>query len=220
MKKPSPGISKTISFLLAVMVPLALLLTSIRIVLTETWVSLEYHMPGFPADSYGMTMEERLEYGPLALTFLLNDQDISYLADQTFADGSPLYNDRELSHMEDVKDLTQVVLKVWLGLLAGLALIGLWAWRAAWLDYFKAMVSNGGKVTLYALAGLLLFAAISFQAFFTAFHGLFFEGDTWLFLYSDTLIRLFPERFWIDVVFLIGILTIGGALFLWRCFRK
>jgi uncharacterized membrane protein len=33
---------------------------------------------------------------------------------------------------------------------------------------------------------------------------LFFSGDTWLFAYSDTLIRLFPIRFWEDCFIYIG----------------
>ena len=77
------------------------------------------------------------------------------------------------------------------------------------------MLASGGKLTLFLLAGLLLFAGLSFNAFFTGFHAIFFEGDSWLFLYSDTLIRLFPLRFWRDVIFVIGGLTILGALALW-----
>jgi hypothetical protein len=33
-----------------------------------------------------------------------------------------------------------------------------------------------------------------------------------MFLYSDTLIRLFPLRFWQDVFLFAGIITIGGGL--------
>jgi uncharacterized membrane protein len=43
---------------------------------------------------------------------------------------------------------------------------------------------------------------------------MFFEGDTWLFLYSDTLIRLFPERFWLTAFIGIGAgtLLLAGLL--------
>ena len=55
---------------------------------------------------------------------------------------------------------------------------------------------------LLALAG---FASISFWQFFSWFHSLFFNGDSWLFEYSDTLIRLFPIRFWQDaIIFIVG----------------
>jgi integral membrane protein (TIGR01906 family) len=216
MKPPSKPILRLIAILLTVLVPLALLLTSVRLVLTPAFVALEYRTPGFPPDSYGMTQAQRLEYAPLALDYLLNNEGIDFLADQTFDDGSPLYNDRELSHMQDVKNLTQVLLKVWLADLGILALLGMWAWRAEWLVQFKAMLSQGGLVTLLAILALLVFAALSFNAFFTGFHRIFFEGDSWLFLFSDTLIRLFPLRFWRDVVLVIGALTLGGGAALWR----
>ncbi len=51
-----------------------------------------------------------------------------------------------------------------------------------------------------------------FWKFFTLFHQVFFEGDSWLFLYSDTLIRLFPIRFWQDAVLAAAVISLGGGL--------
>jgi uncharacterized membrane protein len=65
-----------------------------------------------------------------------------------------------------------------------------------------------------------LFGALAFWQFFTLFHGLFFEGDSWLFLYSDTLIRLFPIRFWQDVFLAAALITTGGGLGLALGLRK
>jgi uncharacterized membrane protein len=55
---------------------------------------------------------------------------------------------------------------------------------------------------------------------FVGFHQLFFDPNTWTFLFSDTLIRLFPERFW-QVAF--GAVTLGtGAMAgaLWAVARR
>ena len=57
-----------------------------------------------------------------------------------------------------------------------------------------------------------IFASINFWQFFTDFHGLFFSGNSWQFLYSDTLIRLFPLRFWQDAFLFAGIIDILGGL--------
>jgi integral membrane protein (TIGR01906 family) len=57
-----------------------------------------------------------------------------------------------------------------------------------------------------------LFGALAFWQLFIVFHSLFFEGDSWLFLYSDTLIRLFPIRFWQDAFLWAGVISVGGAL--------
>ena len=61
---------------------------------------------------------------------------------------------------------------------------------------------------------ILFLTLISFQALFTNFHLLFFEGDSWLFFYSDTLIRLFPVQFWQDIFLAFGILTLAGGILL------
>ena len=61
-----------------------------------------------------------------------------------------------------------------------------------------------------ALGGLLAF--VNFHLFFTAFHRLFFEGDTWLFPRSDTLIQLFPLPFWMDATFILALLPLAESL--------
>jgi len=48
--------------------------------------------------------------------------------------------------------------------------------------------------------------------FFVAFHEVFFDPGTWVFRYSDTLIRLFPERFWRDAFLAIAALSLVGGL--------
>jgi integral membrane protein (TIGR01906 family) len=208
-----------IRILVPILVPVAILLTATRLLLTPLFVNIEYHMPGFPADSYGMTQAQRLHYAPLALDYLMNDEDIRFLGDQTFEDGTPLYNERELSHMYDVKVLTQQALKVWVGVLLALAAIGILSWRLGLLAEFRAALGQGGAFTVTLILALLVLVALSFDWLFTEFHHLFFEGDTWLFYYSDTLIRLFPMRFWQDVFIGLGGLALLGGVALWRGMR-
>jgi uncharacterized membrane protein len=47
---------------------------------------------------------------------------------------------------------------------------------------------------------------------FVAFHQVFFAAGTWTFEYSDTLIRLFPNRFWFDAALTIAGLTTGAGV--------
>lgn len=217
-KETGSGIStgeKAAGWVIAVVIPLVLLMTSVRLLLTPQFVDIEYSMPGFPEDAYGMTFPQRRQYAKLALDYLLNDEGISFLGDQHFEDGTPLYNERELSHMEDVKELTQAVMNVWILLLAGLVIVGVLAWRFGHWEAMRAGLARGGQITIGLIVLVLVFVALSFNALFTGFHRIFFEGDTWLFLYSDTLIRLFPLRFWQDVFIALGVLALLGGLGLW-----
>jgi integral membrane protein (TIGR01906 family) len=63
---------------------------------------------------------------------------------------------------------------------------------------------------LVVVLGIL--AATSFWQFFTVFHELFFTGNSWQFLFTDTLIRLFPMRFWQDAFLFVGILEVVVGL--------
>lgn len=217
--KNSAGLT-LLGWLVTLVIPFVLLFTSMRLLLTPAFVNIEYRMPGFPEDSFGMTMEQRLRYTPIMLEYLLNDQGTSFLADQTFDDGSPLLNEREVGHMKDVKDLSRIVLNVWMLLLALLVGTGAVAWRFGFFTQFSAWLVRGGQLTIGLIVTILIFVALSFNALFTAFHRIFFTGDSWLFQYSDTLIRLFPIRFWQDVFIALGVLTILGAGLLWWGFKK
>lgn len=70
--------------------------------------------------------------------------DISYLGDLKFENGSPLYNERELTHMADVKNVVRGALNVWYISLAILALLAMLAWRGDWVYEFINGLRRGG----------------------------------------------------------------------------
>lgn len=199
-------------WLVVLLVPVALVLSAVRVALHPWFLQFEYNRPGFPADRYGFTTEDRLYWSQFALDYLLNNEDISYLGDLRFENGAPVYNQRELSHMVDVKVVVQAALTVWYVSLGVLVLIGLWAWRGRWLEEYRRGLRLGGWVTAGLIGFIILFVLISFSVFFVAFHNVFFQPGTWMFQFSDTLIRLFPERFWQDVFILVGGLSFAGSL--------
>ena len=194
--------------------PFLLIMTSVRLLIAPWYPQVEYRMPYFPADPYGFTLADRLEWSRPSIEYLLNDAGLNYLADLRLPDGSPLYNERELSHMLDVKILVQRMTAVWVGLLVFYAAVFLWAWRGRWLPRLWGALAAGGRWTITLILCILALVAVSFNWLFTMFHRLFFSGDTWLFLYSDTLIRLFPIPFWRDAFILMGVFTIGTAVLL------
>jgi integral membrane protein (TIGR01906 family) len=212
-------LSTFFSFIVTLLTPIALLGLGLRLLLSPTFLQIEYNMPYFPADEYGFTKQDRLHWAPYAMNFLVNSEDISYLGDLKFEDGSPLYNERELSHMEDVKLLTQNALGFWDITLVTLLLLGLWAWRTNWMPAYTRGFWRGGwlMVGLAITIGAIIVVGVTinpdvFMEFFTLFHKLFFTGDSWLFYYSDTLIRLFPIRFWQDTFLLTAFISLGGGL--------
>jgi integral membrane protein (TIGR01906 family) len=210
-----------LSYLTSLLIPIALIGTALRILLSPLFYNIEYRMPYFPVDEYGMTQQERLEWAPFAVEYLVNGADISYLGDLKFADGTPLYNERELSHMEDVKGVVLNALGAWTISLILLAVLAFLANRGNWMPDFMNGLRRGGMWMIGLAVALGLVAGVGivlnpnvFWQFFTLFHQIFFSGDSWLFYYSDTLIRLFPIRFWQDAFLAAAILALGGGAWL------
>jgi integral membrane protein (TIGR01906 family) len=208
-------------WVISLVVPPLLLVSAILMLLNPLFLNLEYRRPGFPADPTGFTLDERLKYARVSVAYLVNQQPIDYLADQQLSDGSSLFNERELSHMVDVKAVVQGALRWWL---AGLFLMGLltfWAYRSGWKRSYWRALMQAGFLTLGIIAFFLVYLAVSFDALFTQFHTLFFESGSWVFLYTDSLIRLFPLPFWQDCFIVVGALSLlGGALLAWQGLKR
>ncbi len=208
-----------LSWLVTILVPVALIGLGLRVLLTPLFLQVEYNMPYFPPDDFGFTKQDRLKWAPYALNYLTNSADISYLGNLKFEDGKPIYNERELSHMSDVKHVTQGALRVWYGALALLLLLGAWAWFGQWWQTYRLGLMRGGwlMVGLAVAIGLIVVVGIAinpdvFWNFFAGFHHLFFSGNSWIFEYSDTLIRLFPIRFWEDAFLWAAVIALAGGI--------
>ncbi len=223
-----PWYTRITSWLVTLMVPVALVLTTVRVLISPVYIHIEYRTPGFPADPFGFTQQDRLNWANIARLYLLNDRGIDYLGDLRFPDGEQappqscrsmqdcnlLYNERELKHMVDVKNVLQAAMKIWYLSLFLLLAGGVWAWFGGWWRLYKFGVSRGGWLTVFLIAGILAFVLLAFGIIFVTFHNIFFAAGTWTFYTSDTLIRLFPERFWRDTFLAVGLLSGGAGLLL------
>jgi integral membrane protein (TIGR01906 family) len=219
-------IPRILSWVVTIVVPIVLVMAAVRILISPAYLVFEYNTPDFPADPYGFTKEDRLYWSKIAVTYLLNSADISFLGDLRFpagqqappascyymSDCTRLYNERELRHMSDVKNVVQSALGVWYISLILLAGLGVWAWFGKWFSDYRRGLMRGGWLTVILLAAIILFVLLSFGVIFVWFHDIFFAAGTWTFLFSDTLIRLFPERFWRDTFLAVGLLAGGAGL--------
>jgi len=205
-------LSSSLSILTTLLTPIVLVLLGIRILLTPIFPEIEYRTPNFPPDSYGFSQAERMHWAKNAIEYLNNDAGPEFLGDLTFDDGSPLYQEREVNHMLDVKILVQAAMKAWAAAFVLLILLWGWAKFGKWEQAYFLGAKRGGWLTLILTGSLGILASINFWEFFTQFHHLFFEGETWIFAYSDTLIRLFPMRLWQDAFIMEGIIVVGGGL--------
>jgi integral membrane protein (TIGR01906 family) len=215
----APAAARAVAVLLvvaiAVAVPGMLVVNALRVLATDTYVRYEYDRDGFPADRYGLSADEREALALVGLRSIEpGSEGIVLLERATLPDGSPAFDARELAHMDDVRTLFGAALRG--QLLVALA-IAILAVALAW-THLRTAVPRGllaGALATLAVAVLAVpVILLGFDDFFTGFHEVFFEGDTWRFSDTDTLIRLYPERFWEDVSQLAAAITVVQALVL------
>lgn len=221
-KKTTKRRSVTITrWFIIIATPILLTLWTVRLLIS-------WNTPSYPAfeygrinpDAFGFSDDERLEYAEATLEYLRQNEpaeEVIYLLDDLRLPGSgqPLYNEREIGHMLDVKSLVDLFRQLFqvVGIFALAGLIYLLARPETRTEAYKSIM-YGGLLT----AGILLFVSIliliSWNFVFIQFHELLFPPDTWTFSMSDSLIRLFPEQFWFDfgIFWTLGILVQGLIL--------
>jgi len=214
--------SRLVQWLLTLALPIFLLVANVRIVTGHWFVHWEYGKADFSPDPYGLSTAERTRLAETCVDYLATDANLSLLRDLQLPNGEPAFNQRELRHMFDVQVVYGHLMTA--GIVAALVLAGglaalitsVYARRHA-----PVALLRGSVLTLGLLGAASVYMALSWSEFFTTFHRIFFEGSSWLFDYSNTLIRLFPMRFWMDVAaVIVGLLVIeavvvGGVGWVW-----
>ena len=203
-----------IIFVLAM--PLLIFSVSVRLVVNDlnlyTNGLVKYDIPR----ETGIALAE-LERVDRELVQYLNSNE-EYL-DIVLSTGVPLYNQKEISHLKDVKDLVKLDYRLqWMTLayVAGYALIVLvWKrsrWRIALAELGKGMKYGGGlTLTLMAILGLALLVA--FDRVFLAFHLIGFSNLLWVLdPATDRLIQMFPQGFFNDAAMFLAGVTLAIAL--------
>jgi hypothetical protein len=186
---PRPGGSSIFRIGVAILVPFVLVLTNVRLMLTPNFVSVEYSTPGFPADSYGFSPTERANWAKLSLEYLLKDAGPEFLNRLHLTDGSPLYNERELQHMVDVKKLVQKALQLWVASVLMMAAFIAGAWRTGGRRKVRAGLHLGARITLILMAILIVLVLLAFPLLFnSAFTGFLRSWNLSLFLLQNSLI--------------------------------
>ena len=213
-RKPWPGLTHLVRWAIVLSMPILLFVADLRIVTGHWFVRWEYGKAGFPPDPYGLSTAERTHLAEVCVDYLATSADISLLVDLRLPDGNPAFNERELRHMADVQAVYDGMAIA--GIVAAVVLLGgsavLLASDRTGRHVASALV-GGSLLTLALLASVGAYMVLSWGEFFTTFHRVFFEGDTWIFLYSDTLIRLFPQRFWMDIaVAIVGLLVAEAVI--------
>lgn len=189
------------------LVPIALITTTIRIAISETSV-YDYGVRNYGAEAASGIPESELLTANETIRNYLLDPDAGSLAPQVVnnsGETESLFNARETVHMADVRSLVQLMFKVQvlaiaLVLTAAVIMVALWPVRA-----LAAAALYGSLMTLAVLGLTGAIAMLGFDALWSQFHGIAFTNNFWeLNPRTDHLIQMYPEAFWQDAVTAIG----------------
>ena len=195
------------SGLIAVATALAVVALAIPLFLNPVWVAFEQERAEAPAWTGFSVAELRT-----ATDAILADLVLGPPAFDAEVAGAPVLNERERSHMRDVRTVFMAFFVV-----AGLALGGavvLAARRrgAARLASWRA-VRTGALGLVVGLVAAGAIALVAFDVLFEVFHQLLFPSGSYTFdPTTERLVQLFPFRFWQESAIALGAVAILVAL--------
>jgi integral membrane protein (TIGR01906 family) len=195
-----------LQWICALLTPIVLVVASLYIFMTPQFIEWQYSQPNFPPAQ------------------LFTPQDRSYNAIQTvrYTRGEiteqelidlGVYNEREIKHLVDVYNVSRPMFII--GPAAFIFILGalFLMWRDASTRLFAGRaLFYGGILTFVFIAIVGIFSLVAFDSFFVTFHRIFFEGETWLFNYTDSLIQFYPVEFWMTAAYGIALFVLLGAV--------
>ncbi|WP_461829989.1 TIGR01906 family membrane protein [Aquifex sp.] len=205
-------------FLLALLFPFVAVGISVRIAFNEWIIDYIYAKKDFPKDRYGLPDKYRKELAKLGLRAVLSDEAFEEFKRAKLPNGKPAFRQKEVKHMHDVKELLKKFFPaVYIATL--LWIVGFLISRSP-----EYLILSGltGILTL-SLLGILVFT--NYNKAFEIFHLIAFDPHSWRFRYTDTLLRIYPMKFWYEATkvvalmsFLFNFLTLLLGI-LWKFFK-
>jgi integral membrane protein (TIGR01906 family) len=203
------------TFLFIIAIPLALISTNVRYLANEgrvyTYAFDEYDAPA----RTGIARSELVRASAELRDYFNNNAEFFYTRVKQGEREVPLFNEREVGHLHDVKQVFGWVFHVqeiaFVYILAYVAGVFIWA-RERSLRALALHTLIGGVLTIAIIVLLGAFAVSGFERAFERFHLIAFSNDLWrLDPRTDHLIQMFPEEFWFDVTMITGLLTLAEA---------
>ena len=212
------GLTIAAKWLFILCLPILLLTASIGWAVNSHWL-YKYGFEKYDVSQTTGIAEVELEKTASGLIRYFNsgEEDISLTV---IKDSEPfeLFNQREVAHLRDVKELIHLDYWVLLGtLIYVLSYVGVSLfWRRG--RYWRRLacgVVGGSGITLALMLAIGLGILLNFDQLFWQFHLLSFTNELWqLDPTRDYLIMLFPGGFWYDAALFCAGITAGLAIIL------
>ena len=205
----------------------ALFIVVVPLFLTTSSISWAFNSPGLYNDGFekyyisrisGITDADLRQVGADIRHYINSGDEPLVVTTRIFGEERDLFNNREISHMKDVKQLVRgvyVLALVSAAYLAAMIIVGFGWQKARFVPALAKRLTWGGGLTLILMVVFGTAALVGFDGVFLKFHQLSFANDLWqLDPRTDYLVRIFPQDFWFDATMWVSLRVIAGALIL------
>lgn len=148
-----------------------------------------------------MTMDDLLDVTDQMMDYLKGDRADLHVTTTMGGETREFFNDREIAHMEDVRDLFLAAIFLRRAcLVAAVVCLGLLALLKAPIGrVLPSSLCVGTGLFFGILAVLAAIISTDFSKYFVMFHHIFFNNDLWILNpETDMLINIVPEGFFMD----------------------
>lgn len=194
------------SILFVICIPMLLLTTDLRFAANDIRL-YEYGFNKYEVSAAtGLDNEELLSVADQMVTYFNSDEESLDI---------DLFNQREVTHLKDVKGLIQLAYRLQLASLAYIVVyivINFVLRRGAFWRGLARRLIWGSGATIALLAVLGLWAVIAFDSLFLLFHLVSFSNELWQLSPGDKLLLLFPQGFFNDAALFVAAAAIGEAI--------
>jgi integral membrane protein (TIGR01906 family) len=215
------------SFSMVLIMVFTILFSVFTVVNTNSFYSQQYRAIGAD-ETTGVSLENLDEITTMLLDYLNDRRDNLDMQVEKWGVMKQVFDERETSHMVDVKNLYAFFAKVMYATFIVAAVIMVYLFRKDGKAQFFANAVKGYKSALIiAVILCVIFATaftVGFNTFWTLFHQVMFTNDLWLLDPNvSVLINMVPLQFFFDLVTKIVVLFIAflaGCSTLFLCIVK
>jgi hypothetical protein len=193
--KAGPVTNSILSWSIAILIPIALLGLSSRVIFTPLFCRLEYNLQELLNQPMSLSKYDLILRSSSIAEYLTTDQETGFLNQLKLTSGQRMFKKEELPLFRNAKTEVRKMLFYWLASLLCLYVTSLLLWAKNWLSTLQNGVKKGGLLTM-GLVPLFMFIL-------------------WFWIsksQSPYLIQVFPGRIWKNAVLFITVFNILAGL--------
>src|SRR5512134_722572 len=166
-----PKLAAVLAALIVAAVPAVLIGNALWVMVNPWLVHAQYAIPGFPDDARGLSDADRTDLALRGINSIRpGTEGVELLREARLPSGGEAFEEREIDHMQDVRQLITAFFVLWaaalaLGIAAALALR-----RLGSGDAITVALRRGALLTIGAMVAAGLVMLVDFEFFFDGFH--------------------------------------------------